>query len=76
MVERPLSMREVPGSTSGFSTSILFTIVIFCFISKQENDCLFQNVFAVYYFVFTIISRTNGPYSLFLVEGAFKAKAF
>ena len=44
MGERPLSMREVPGLTSrpGFYTglSVYFLLVIFCFISKQENIAL------------------------------------
>ena len=71
MVERPLSMREVPGSTPGFSTFIFFIITFFALSQKQENIALSKCICSLL-FCFTITSCADGP----LVVGAFKVKAF
>ena len=55
MVERPLSMREVPGSTPGFSTGLFFISSILLYL-KTRKYCLFRRAFAVYYFAFIISS--------------------
>ena len=33
-------MREIPGSTPGFSTGLFFISTAFCFISKKEDIAL------------------------------------
>ena len=50
MVERPLSMREVPGSTAGFPTFIFFIITFFA-LSQNKKILPFRSAFAVYYYV-------------------------
>ena len=67
-------MREVPGSIPEFSTSIFFYYYYFLLCLKTRKYCLFRSAFAVYYFVFSIVSCTNGPYSLFLVGGRLKPR--
>ena len=48
MVERPLSMREVPGSIPGFSMLIfLFCVFVFAFVFYLKQDNV---VFAKEYF--------------------------
>ena len=74
MVESPLSMREVPGSVPEFYTSILFYYYYFLLYLKTRKYCLFRSAFAVYYFVFSIISCTYGPYSLSFVGGRLKPR--
>ena len=41
MVERPLGMREVPGSTPGFSTFIFFITTFFA-LSQNKKYCPFE----------------------------------
>ena len=67
-------MREVPGSIPGFSTSIFYYYYYYFLCLKTREYCLFRSAFAVYYFVFSINSCTNGPYSLFLVGGRLKPR--
>ena len=68
MVERPLSMREVPGSTPGFST---FSLLLFLLYLKTRKYCPFE-VLGNLLFCFTITSCADGS----LVVGAFKVKTF
>ena len=55
MVERPLSMREVPGSTPGFSTGLFFISSILFYL-KTRKYCLFRRAFAVYYFALILVA--------------------
>ena len=55
MVERPLSMREVRGSTPEFSAFIFFIITFFA-LSQSKKILPFRSEFAVYYFVLPLLA--------------------
>ncbi len=52
MVERSLSMREVPGSIPGFSTS--FTFMTVNLFSRVPSQCLFLLSLFVYMCIFIV----------------------